>query len=188
MRKLKLQVQITVDGFIAGQNGETNWMTLNWSEDIKNYVDKITLPVDTILLGRNLAEGFIPHWAKVAMEDNNPEKKAGIKFTETPKIVFSKTLKKSKWENTAIENGDFVKKVKSLKKENGGDIIVYGGSTFVSSLIKKALIDELHLFVNPAILGNGLPVFKEVTTTQKLELVKSKQFNCGIILLVYKSL
>lgn len=97
-------------------------------------------------------------------------------------------MKKSKWENTTIENGNITKRINFLKQENGGDIIAYGGSTFVSSLIKEALIDELHLFVNPAILGNGLPIFKEVTTTQKLELIKSKQFDCGIILLVYKSL
>lgn len=88
MRKLKLQIQISVDGFIAGQSGETNWMTLNWSEDIKNYVNEITLPVDTILLGRNLAEGFIPHWAKVAKEDNNPEKKSRDKIYGNTKNCF----------------------------------------------------------------------------------------------------
>lgn len=188
MKKLKLQVQMTVDGFISGQNGEMDWMTFNWSDDIKKYVGEITEPVDTILLGRNLATGFIPHWAGVANDDNNPEKEAGIKFSETSKIVFSKTLTKSEWENTEVENGDFVEKIKSLKQENGGDIIVYGGGKFVSSLIKEKLIDELHLFVNPAILGKGLPIFQEVQSMQKLELIKSNQFDCGIMLLVYKSL
>jgi len=176
MKKLKLQVQMTVDGFISGQNGEMDWMTFNWSDDIKKYVGEITEPVDTILLGRNLATGFIPHWAGVANDDNNPEKEAGIKFSETSKIVFSKTLTKSEWENTEVENGDFVEKIKSLKQENGGDIIVYGGGKFVSSLIK------------PAILGKGLPIFQEVQSMQKLELIKSNQFDCGIMLLVYKSL
>src|SRR6186997_529301 len=99
MRKLKLQVQTTLDGYISGANGETDWMIFNWSDDIKKYVDDITRPIDLILLGRNLATGFIPHWAAVAQDNNNPEKEAGIKFTETPKIVFSKSLKKSEWEN-----------------------------------------------------------------------------------------
>lgn len=186
MRKLKLQVQITIDGFIAGQNGEMDWMVFNWTDDIKKYVQEITEPVDTILLGRNLATGFIPHWNTVAQDDNNPEKKVGIKFSETPKIVFSKTLSQSEWENTTVENGDFVEKINELKHLSGKDIIVYGGGKFVSSLIRENLIDELHLFVNPAILGKGMPIFQGIETMQKLNLVGSKQFGCGIIVHVYK--
>jgi dihydrofolate reductase len=187
MRKLKLQVQISIDGFISGPNGEMDWMTFNWSDDIKKYVDEITQPVDLILLGKNLATGFIPHWAAVAKDNNNPEKEAGIKYSETQKIVFSKTLTKSEWDNTEVENGDFVNKIKAIKQQPGNDIIVYGGSKFVSSLIREKLIDELHLFVNPAILGKGMPIFQEVDETQKLSLISSKHFECGIIVLVYKA-
>lgn len=186
MRKLKLQVQISVDGFISGPNGEMDWLVFNWSDDIKEYVDEITRPVDTILLGRNLAAGFIPHWAAVAADTNNPEQEAGIKYSETKKIVFSKTLTKSEWDNTEVENGDFVEKIKLLKQQQGKDLIVYGGAGFVSSLIKEQLIDELHLFVNSAILGKGMPVFQEVETMQKLQVAFSRQFDCGIMLLVYK--
>lgn len=186
MRKLKLQVQISVDGFIAGTNGELDWATFNWSDDIKNYVDDITKPVDTILLGKNLATGFIPYWASVANDKSNPEQEAGITYTQTPKIVFSKTLTKSEWENTEVENGNFVEKIKVLKNQPGNDLIAYGGSKFVSSLIKENLIDELHLFVNPVILGKGMPIFQDVQSWQKLTLVSSKQFHCGIIVLVYK--
>ena len=82
MRKLKLQVQITLDGYISGLNGEADWMTFNWSDDIKKYVDEITQPVDLILLGRNLAAGFIPHWAAVAQDEKNPEREAGIKYSD----------------------------------------------------------------------------------------------------------
>lgn len=186
MRKLKLQVQMTVDGFIAGQNGEMDWMSFNWTDDIKKYVAELTESIDTILLGKNLATGFIPHWAGVAKDNDNPEKQAGIKFSETPKIVFSKTLTQSKWENTTVENGDFVEKIKALKEQAGGDIITYGGGKFVSSLMRENLIDEFHLFVNPAILGKGMPIFQEVQSMQKFNLTSSKQFECGIIVLVYK--
>jgi len=90
MRKLKLQVQMTIDGFITGENGEMGWIKFPWTEDIINYVKQITEPVDTILLGRKLAEGFIPHWSNVVTNPENPEYEAGLKFTSTPKIVFSK--------------------------------------------------------------------------------------------------
>ena len=186
MRKLKLQVQMSVDGFISGLNGEMEWLASNWSDDIQNYVDEITKPVDTILLGKNLATGFIPHWAAVAKDSENPEQEAGIKYSETPKIVFSKTLTKSEWENTTVENGDFIKRIHELKNQAGNDIIVYGGGQFVSSLIREKLIDELHLFINPAIIGKGMPIFNEVNSMQQLEIMKTIQFECGIVLLKYQ--
>ncbi len=186
MRKLKLQVQITVDGFITGQNGEMNWMTFPWTEDIIEYVREITKPVDTIILGRKLAEGFIPHWENVFKDPQNPEYEGGIKFTSTPKIVFTKTMAKSIWNNTKIENGDLVEKITNLKNKEGEDIIAYGGGTFVSALIKNKLIDELHLFVNPTAIGNGMPIFKELTEMQKFSVKNVKHFECGIIALIYK--
>lgn len=186
MRKLKLQVQMSVDGFISGLNGEMDWLASNWSDDIQNYVGEITKPVDTILLGKNLATGFIPHWAAVAKDSENPEQEAGIKYSETPKIVFSKTLTKSEWENTTVENGDFIKRIHELKNQAGNDIIVYGGGQFVSSLIREKLIDELHLFINPAIIGKGMPIFNEVNSMQQLEIMKTIQFECGIVLLKYQ--
>lgn len=191
MRKLKLQVQMTVDGFIAGTNGEMDWINTDWTPDVVNYVHDLTEPVDTILLGKNLAMGFIPHWAGIAADKNNPEQKAGIKFSTTPKVVFSKTLRKSDptasgWENTVVENGDFVEKINALKQQQGDDMIAYGGAQFVSSLLRENLIDELHLFVNPALLGTGMPIFQEVKPMRKLNLITSKHFECGIVTLVYK--
>ncbi len=184
MRKLKLQVQITLDGFIAGTNGEMDWMKFPWTPDILDYVNGITEPVDTILLGRKLAEGFIPHWT-AALENPDVED-FPKKMVETPKVVFTKTFKKSIWENTVIATGEIANEVNKLKKQNGKDIIAYGGAKFVSSLIKERLIDELHLFVNPAVLGSGLPIFQTVSKKQNYELTHSQSFDCGIIVLVYK--
>lgn len=186
MRKLKLQVQTTVDGFIAGENGEMDWMTFPWTEDIERYVNELTEPVDTIILGRNLAEGFIPHWAGVAADHTNPEQASGKRYTDTAKIVFTKTLDNSKWENTTLAKGDIVEEVTRLKALPGGDIIVYGGATFVSSLVKNGLIDEYHLFVNQSAIGNGMPIFRNLSEKQNLKLIKSIPFECGIVLLNYQ--
>src|SRR6185503_3841495 len=146
MRKLKLQVQMTVDGYIAGPNGEMDWMVWNWDDELKQYTTALTEPVDCIILGRKLAEGFIPHWAGVAANPDHPEFTAGQKFTDTPKVVFTKTLDKSKWDNTVLAKGDLFDEITTLKKRDGKDIIVYGGAGFVSSLIKEGLIDEFNLF------------------------------------------
>lgn len=186
MRKLKLQVQMTLDGYIAGPNGEMDWMTFNWDDPLKKYVKEITEPVDCIVLGRKLAEGFIPHWAAVAADSGNPELAAGRKFTETPKVVFSRTLRESAWDNTVLATGDLVAEITALKNRAGKDLIAYGGATFASALIKHGLIDEFHLFINPVAIGSGLAIFRELARTQHLTLVKSTSFGCGIVVLHYE--
>lgn len=187
MRKLKLQVQMSVDGYIAGPNGEMDWMIYDWDDELKNYVAVITEPVDCIVLGRKLAEGFIPYWAKVASNPADPEYLAGKKFTDTGKIVFTRTMVKSIWENTVLAKGDLVQEITQLKKHGGQDIIAYGGATFVSELIRHQLIDEYHLFINPVVLGDGMPIFRSIKSNQNLKLIQATTFDCGIVVLKYNT-
>ena len=186
MRKLKLQVQMTIDGYIAGTKSEMDWMIFNWDDKLKEYVTALTNPVDTIVLGRKLAEGFIPTWAGIAADPDNPQVEAGKLFTNLPKVVFSKTLEESPWDNTVLAKGDLVEEITKLKKQDGGDIIAYGGATFVSDLIKHKLIDEFHLFINPTAIGNGMAIFKTLDSKQALGLVKATAFTCGIVVLHYE--
>ncbi len=185
-RRLKLQMQTTIDGFVAGQNGEMDWVSFLWTEDIKQYVTRLTESVDTIILGRKLAEGFIPHWAGVAADSGNPEQAAGEKFSATQKVVFTKTLGKSEWENTLLAKGNMADEVIKLKNQKGKDIIAYGGVSFASALVKQGLIDEYHLFVNQAAIGKGLSIFKELTERLNLTLIKALPFDCGIVVLHYE--
>lgn len=185
MRKLKLQVQMTVDGYIAGPNGEMDFMVWNWDDALKAYVTELTDSVDCIVLGRKLAEGFIPHWAGVAADPDNPDVAAGKRFSETHKVVFTRTLDQSPWDNTELVSGELVDAIQQLKVQDGQDIIAYGGATFVSALIGAGLIDEFHLFVNPAALGGGLSIFGDLDQQLKLTLVGARAFDCGIVALRY---
>jgi dihydrofolate reductase len=185
MRKLKLQVQMSVDGYVAGTNGNLDWAVKDWDEELIKYVTGITEPVDCIVLGRKLAQGFIPYWTRVAGDPNDPEFTAGKKFTETHKVVFTRTLARSEWENTVLAKGDLVDEITKLKKQSGKDIISYGGASFVSALIKHGLIDEFHLFINPAAIGQGMAIFKELDHKKDLVLVKSTSFKCGMVVLHY---
>jgi len=185
LRKLKLQVQISVDGYIARPNGEMDWVVWNWDDKFKKYVFESTEPVDTIILGRKMTEGFVSYWSEIMTKPDDPFYKFAKKMIETPKVVFTKTLKKSQWTNTAIATGDLDEIIK-LKSEKGRDIIVYGGASFDSSLIKAGLIDEFHLFINPAALGNGMTIFKDINEIQKFTMIKSTPFDCGIVELHYE--
>ena len=177
MGKLKLQVQISMDGFIAGPAGEMDWLQMDWDQALKDYIARLTENVDRILLGRKLAEGFIPHWS------GHPEEEGAAFINNTKKVVFSHTLKESKWDNTVVENGDLATAVRELKKQADKDLLVYGGAGFVNSLIRESLIDEFHLLVNATILGKGLSVFDGNKKTQQLKLVETIPFECGIALL-----
>jgi len=182
MRKLKLQVQMTVDGYVAGPNGEMDWMIFNWDDKLNNYVRELSEPVDCIVLGRKLAQGFIPYWASKPEE----EEVAGVdKMNNTPKVVFTRTLDKNEWDNTVLAKGDLVDEIMKLKKQPGKDIIVYGGATFVNALFKAGLIDEFHLFINPVVIGSGMTIFNGLENKHELTLVKSTAFDCGIVVLHY---
>ncbi|MFI0454033.1 dihydrofolate reductase family protein [Actinomadura sp. 6N118] len=176
MRTFKLQVQTTVDGYMAGPNGEMDWMTFPWTDDINNHIEALTAQVDCIVLGRKLAEGFIPTWA-AGPEGETQESIDWM--NNTPKVVISNSLTESPWENAVVANGDLAETINKLKSEPGGDMIAYGGGTLVSSLIAGGLLDELHLFMNPTAIGAGMPVFP-AGAYQQLRLVGARAFDCGI--------
>jgi dihydrofolate reductase len=183
MRKFKLQVQTTVDGYMGGPNGEMDWMTVPWTDDMSAYSQALHDPVDCIVLGRKLAEGFIPAWAS----GPEGEDQASIDWmNDTPKVVISTSLTESPWENAVVAGGDLTETVTELKSRPGGDLITYGGSTLVTNLVARGLLDELHLFVNPTAIGAGLPVFGNLDAYQRLRLVTARPFDCGITALHYE--
>ena len=191
MRKLKLQVNMSIDSYIAGPNGEMDWMVWNWDDKLKKYVYELNEPVDTIILGRKMTDGFVSYWSDVMTKPDDPSSidRSHVfvkKMIETPKVVFTKTLKKSQWANTDIATGDLTDEISNLKSLKGKDMIVYGGASFDTSLIRAGLIDEFHLFINPVAIGKGMTIFKDLNEIQKFNLVKSVAFDCGIVELHYE--
>lgn len=193
MRKLILQVQQSVDGFMANKNGETDWMTWNWGEAwtwdiaLQKYFNATTSSVDCVLLSRKMAvEGFIDHWAAMAGKHDNPQSGFAHVIKLASKVVFTKTLTQSKWDNTVLAKGDLKQEVNTLKKSAGGNMIAYGGAGFASSLIKTGLVDEYHFIVNPAALGSGLSIFKGLGKTLNLSLLDATPYKGGMAVLKYK--
>ncbi len=183
MRKLKLQVQVTVDGFVAGPEGQLDWMTGVGDDEMFRFMFGLTDSCDTILMGRKMAAGFTGYWEDVV--DNHPESPEfdfAKKMVNYPKVVFSKKEKEIPGRNVTVENGDLVSAVNALKTQPGKDIIVYGGASFVSSLIENNLVDELNLFINPVAIGEGMRIFSGRTN---LQLISSKGYGNGEVINVY---
>ena len=187
MRKLKLQMQTTIDGFVAGPNGELDWMMYEDSDDeAKNRVNELVDTSDTILMGRKMTNEFVNYWTKVVENPKSPEYEFAKKMIDTPKVVFTKTLDESPWANTLLAKGDIVEEVNRLKNQKGKDILVYGGADFVSSLIKENLIDEYNFFINPTAIGRGMTIFGKLEDkSSSLKLDRSQSYNCGIVVNTY---
>lgn len=181
MRKLKLQMQITIDGFVAGPNGELDWMTPHWEDEkLVQYLNLIIDSSDTLLMGRKMTDEFVNYWSNVLKNPMSPQYAFAKKMIDVPKVVFTRTLEESRWPNTVLAKGDIVEEVNELKKRPGKELLVYGGAGFVSSLIKHDLIDQYHFFVNPVAIGKGLTIFSEIGRYLKLKQIDATPLEWGI--------
>lgn len=184
MRKLKLQIQMTIDGFVAGPNGEQDWVWLAGPDEFGfQKIIELAESCDTILLGRKMTRGFIDHWENMA--DNlpdNPSQPLAQLIVNMRKIAFSRTETAITGRNLEVENGDLATTVQALKKQPGKDIMVYGGANFASSLIDQNLIDEYFIIRNPVAIGKGLSIFHE---RKMLTLESSVTFKNGKVLNKY---
>lgn len=199
MRKIKLQVQLSVDGFMADQQGNTDWMIWNygtdwtWDKELRQYHTDLVSTADCLFLSRQIVEeGFIPHWRKVANDTSNPQSAFAHYLDNAHKVVFSKTLTTDDeipggWENVEVSQWDIRQQIFHLKQQEGGDILVYGGASFLSSLIQAGFIDEFHLLINPVALGKGLPIFNRLPGRKALHLLSTKTYDCGVTLMKYEA-
>jgi dihydrofolate reductase len=179
-------MQISVDGFAStGPNDDQSWVT--WAlEDIFDDVLELLNSIDTILIGRKLAVDYIPYWEKTLTTPDDLMYAFAQRIVNAKKIVFTKTLNGLQERNTFLEKGDLVEAIKKLKSESGKDIVVYGGTSFVSSIVKEKLIDELYLYVNPVALGKGETIFDKLEEALPLKLMSSKKYKSGINLIIYE--
>jgi dihydrofolate reductase len=181
-------MQMTVDGFVAGPNGELDWMTWETDDKMIHFINELTDSSSTILMGRKMTDGFVNYWEDVVNnQPESPEFSFAKKMVDIPKIVFTKTLDKSSWNNTTLAKGDLREEITKLKKQEGKDIVVYGGATFVSSLIKEGLIDEYNFFINPVMINKGMRVFDTRDKRLKLTTLGSTTYDVGVTVVRYKA-
>ena len=191
MRKLILQMQMSVDGFV-GADGAHDWQVWGWGdgnrwdEALKSDFNAHFQSIDTILLSRKMAEeGYLSHWGNAAKRyPRDPFYAFAQRIVDVQKVVPSDRLKQSRWERTQVTSGNLPREVGRLKAEEGGAIGVFGGAGFASALIAAGLVDEFQLYINPAALGGGSRIFDQAGF-HKLCLLGSKAYECGIVVSRY---
>lgn len=190
MRKLKLQMQMTLDGFVAGPNGENDWVFIPGKKDPEAlqktiaFGTELATGCDTLLIGGKLAaSGFCNYWEDIAdNQPDNPWNTYARLLSDLHKFAFSSTETTLPGRNLKVENGDLATAVETLKEQPGKDMLVYGGAGFVRSLVRLNLIDEYYLIVNPVAIGNGLSIFME---KKMLELDSSIALKSGKVINKY---
>ena len=178
MRKVVLQMAMTLDGMVAGPDSEMDWLFSHSDNTSRAYIDNLLNNSDHILIGRNMAPGFLDYWPTDKTE-------FGAKINKLPKTIFSKTLDKAEWPNVTVAK-DITSEIARLKSEPGKNLILYGGAGLVQSFINLNLIDEYNLVVVPIILGKGLPLFANLKSSTKLNLVKTTNNTLGVVIFHYE--
>ena len=188
MRNLIFFMHTSLDGFVAGPNGEMNWIKVD--EEIFDFVGTMTDKADTALYGRVTYEMMQSYWPTAGEKSNasKHDKEHSAWYNKVPKIVLSKTMSEKGFVNTTVINDQLIANINKVKEQDGKYILIFGSPGASQSLLNEGLIDEFWLFVNPVILGQGRPLFKNITGTTKLEFVESKLFACGVIALHYRKL
>ena len=185
MRKLISFMHISLDGFVAGLNGEMDWIKVD--EEIFDFVGKRISEGDTALYGRVTYQMMESYWPTAG--DKPTATKHAIEhskwYKKVHKVVLSKTIKEAGSTNTKIISDNLSDSINEIKQQPGKEILLFGSPTATHSLIQLNLIDGYWLFVNPIILGRGIPLFVDIKEKIKLQLLTTRQFTCGVTELNY---
>jgi dihydrofolate reductase len=182
MRRLSAFNLITLDGYIAGRDGDISWH--NVDEEFQEYAEKNSNSGNTLLFGRVTYELMAGYWTSPDALKNDPVVTKGM--NNSAKIVFSRTLNKADWANTRLVKDNMLGEVRKLKQQNGNDLTILGSGTIVAQLAQAGLIDEYQIMLNPVVLGKGKTMFEGVTNRLSFKLISTRTFRNGNILLHYE--
>ncbi|MEK5231844.1 dihydrofolate reductase family protein [Lysinibacillus sp. FSL K6-0232] len=177
-RKIILDLAVTLDGFIEGKNGEVDWCIMEPDMEFTSFLHEI----DTILYGRKSYEA----WGQYTPDTNNEEDKQFWSLIHSKgKYVFSSTLQ-DQHHNVTLIHENIAEEMFKLKQKQGKNIWLYGGASLITTFINLGLIDEFRLSVHPVVLGEGKPLFTNITERLQLTLIQTKAFSSGVVQLIYQ--
>jgi dihydrofolate reductase len=187
MGKIIISENVSLDGVVQDPTGEEGFRLGGWfgqfgGKDLEEWA-KVELDealrAEALLLGRRSDEWFAARWAS-----RNGE--WADRLNSLPKYVVSSTLDEGKWTNSTVLKGDVVTEISKLRQELAGDIVVYGSTRLVHTLMEHDLADELRLTVYPVVLGAGERLFGETSDKKPMRLISIQTIGDGLALLTYE--
>ncbi len=182
MKKIIAVEWLSLDGYFSRENNETDWFV--WDKEMEAYYKEMFKDFDTILFGSTTYKIMADYWPKSPSTDESSDIKNFM--NNSRKIVFSKTLNNTEWNNSEVMKEISSEKIIAMKQAIGKDIVIFGSGSVVSHLTTLKLIDEYKFLINPVFLGNGKTIFKNEEAKAKLKYLNSKTFGNGNIMLQYE--
>ena len=185
MRKLIFFMHTSLDGFVAGLNGEMDWITFD--DAMFDFVGTMTDQADTALYGRVTYQMMESYWPTAGEKPNASKHdiEHSIWYNKVSKVVLSRTIKEKEQKNTRVISENISENINKIKQQDGKNILIFGSPSASNTLLNKGLVDEFWIFVNPILLGQGIPLFKDITDSVRLSLIETKTFDKGVIALHY---
>ena len=186
MKKIIFSINISLDGYIAKKNGDFNWLLVD--ESLFDFIKTFTDDADTAIYGRKTYEMMESYWTTAADKPNatRHDIEHSKWYNDSQKIVISRTLKNKEIANTTIFDKILPEEINKLKNQDGKNLLMFGSVTTAQNMMKFNLIDEYLIFINPILLGAGIPLFKNDFNTIYLSLLNVKTFESGVIALHYQ--
>lgn len=190
MRKLILKMSLSLDGFVAGAKGENDWVFLHRSAEAKAWVVRTISDAGVHIMGSRSYLGWATYWPSSTDVFAAP-------MNDIPKVVFSRsgvtpalaeamraapaTAAGASWAAARVASGELRQEIERLKQEPGKSIFAHGGATFARSLAASGLVDEYHLAMHPVALGQGMPLFADLSKLLSFAVVETETFASGVV-------
>jgi dihydrofolate reductase len=186
MRNILSFMHVSLDGFVAGPQGEMDWIKFN--DELFEYADRATRNSDLALYGRNTYQMMDAYWPTAADKPNagSHTRNHSVWYNKVDKVVLSRSLAGQNIPKVTVVSDNLRATITGIKEQPGQQIVIFGSPAAVHSLMKEDLVDELWLFVNPVLLGKGIPMFKDIEARTSLTLKESISFGIGVVALNYR--
>jgi dihydrofolate reductase len=180
MRKLIAAINMTLDGFC-------DHTAMTADDEVHEHYNDMLRNAGALLYGRITYQLMESYWPEIVENPtgNKPTDDFAVLIDNIPKVVFSRTLQRVEWKNSTLKHELIKEEISALKGEAGKDIFA-GSPGLISTLTQMNLIDEYQLCIHPVILGKGLPLFKNISDSVGLKLLKTKTFGCGAVIHYYE--
>jgi dihydrofolate reductase len=186
MRKIMLQINVSLDGFIEDANHEIDWHFVD--DEFEEFTNDTLRSIDGMIFGRVAYQLLADYWPTAALNPKATKRhvEAARMMNELPKFVVSKTLQETHWDNSFIIRDNLVEEISRMKRQPGKDIALFAGAKLASSFMQLGLIDEYRIILNPALLGDGTPLFTGDYEKTDLRLLEARTFKSGAVVLTYR--
>jgi dihydrofolate reductase len=185
MKKIVAFMHVSLDGFVAGPNGEMDW--INVDDELFEYAGKMIDRADVALYGRVTYDMMEGYWPTAADQPNASKHdiEHSAWYKKVDKVVLSTTMRSNS--KVKVVKDNLAEEISKIKNQGGKDIVIFGSPRATHALMQNDLVDEFWLFINPILIGKGMPMFSGISDRKKLKLLETKIFSSGVLGLHYKT-